>query len=211
MPGDLEFKVAIIGAGKVGSGLARALAAKGHTILFGVRNPSSDKTRAALALLRDKAVVTNIPDAIVYGDLIVLAVGWPDAAEIIRSLADHLKGKILIDTTNLFGDPTHDGRSGAEILAELAPEAQVVKCFNTIGSEHFTDPIFNDKPASMYLCGDDAEAKTFVGWLVSDLGFELVDAGPLSNAGALEAMGRLWVYLSKNGMGRDFAFKLVKK
>lgn len=211
MPGDLEFKVAIIGAGKVGASLAHALAARGHSILFGVRNPSSDKTRAALAGLRDRAVVTGIPDAIVYGDLIVLAVGWPGAAEVVRGLAGQLKGKILIDPTNVFNDPANDGRSAAEVLAELAPGAQVVKCFNIIGAEHFADPRFDGRPASMFLCGDDDEAKAFVTWLVSDLGFEPVDAGPLSNAASLEAMARLWVYLSRSGLGRDFAFRLVKK
>lgn len=211
MPGDLEFKIAIIGSGHVGASLARALAAKGHQILFGVRNAGSENTRAALAELRDKAIVTNIEDAIVYGDLIVLAVGWPDAAEIVRDIAGQLKGKIVIDATNVFGEAAHTGRSAAEMLAEIAPGAQFVKCFNTIGAEHLVDPEFDGKPAMMFMCGDDAEAKTFVGWLVSDLGFEMVDVGPLANAEALEAMARLWVYLSRNGMGRDFAFRLVKK
>jgi len=211
MPDDLEFKIAIIGAGEVGTNLAKALAEKGHQILFGVRNAGSDKARAALAELRDKAVATNIADAIVYGDLIVLAVTWPDAAEIVREIAGQLKGKIVIDATNVFGEAAHTGRSAAEMLADLAPGAQFVKCFNTIGAEHYLDPEFNGKPATMFLCGDDEEAKTFVGWLVSELGFDLVDAGPLSNAEALEGMARLWVYLSRSGMGRDFAFRLVRK
>ncbi len=211
MSEDLQFKVAIIGAGQVGANLARALAAKGHTILFGVRNAGSDKTRAALAALRTSAVATSIPDAIAYGDLIVLAVGWPDAGEIVRSHAAQLKGKILIDATNVFGEAAQAGKSAAETLAGLAPEAQVVKCLNTIGAEHLADPVFDGKPATMFLCGDDVEAKTFAAWLVENLGFEVVDAGPLANAGLLEAMARLWVALARSGMGRDIAFRLVKK
>jgi hypothetical protein len=63
----------------------------------------------------------------------------------------------------------------------------------------------------MFLCGDDEEARTFVGWLAGDLGFEVLDAGPLANAETLEAMARLWVYLARNGLGRDIAFRLVRK
>lgn len=212
MAGELELKVAIIGAGTVGAALAKALAARGHDILFGVRNPSSEKTRAALAELREKAVVTGIADAIMYGDLIVLAASWPGAAEIVRDHADELKGKILIDATNVFGEVARSVRqSAAEMLARLAPGAQVVKCFNTIGAEHYLDPEFDGKRAQMFVCGDDEEAKVFTGWLVSDLGFDMIDAGPLANAEALEAMARLWVYLSRSGSGRDIAFRLVRK
>ena len=210
MAEGLEFKVAIIGAGQVGTNVARALAARGHTIIFGVRNAGSDKTRAALAELRNNAVATSISDAIAYGDLIVLAVGWPDAGEVVRSCAAQLAGKIVIDATNVFGAAVQL-RSAAETLAELAPGAQIVKCFNTIGAEHLVDPMFGGKPATMFLCGDDIEAKTFAGWLVESLGFEVVDAGPLANAGMLEAMARLWVELARSGMGRDIAFRLVKK
>lgn len=211
MAEDLEFKVAIIGAGSVGTNLAKALAARGHTILFGVRNAGSEKTRAALAALRNSAVATSIPDAIAYGDLIVLAVGWPAAGEIVRGVAPQLSGKIVIDATNVFGESVQPGRSAAETLAELAPGAKIVKCLNTIGAEHYLDPLFDGKPATMFMCGDDMETKTFAAWLVENIGFQVVDAGPLANAGLLEAMARLWVSLSKSGMGRDIAFRLVKK
>jgi predicted dinucleotide-binding enzyme len=211
MPEGLEFKIAIIGAGNVGASLGKALAAKGHTIIYGVRNPASEKTRAALAALRNKAVATGIADAIGVADLIVLAVRWPDAEEVIRGIADQLKDKIVIDTTNVFGEAVQRGRSAAETLAHIAPGARFVKCFNTIGVEHYLDPVFDGQPATMFLCGDDEEARTFVGWLVSDLGFEVLDAGPLANAEMLEAMARLWVYLGRSPLGRDIAFRLVKK
>jgi 8-hydroxy-5-deazaflavin:NADPH oxidoreductase len=211
MPEGLEFKIAIIGAGEVGANLAKVLAAKGHTIIFGVRNPGSDKTRAALADLRDQAVATSIADAITIGDVIVLAVGWPDAGEVVTGIAGQLTGKIVIDTTNRFGEAVQLGHSAAEVLAQIAPAAQWVKCFNAIGAEHYLDPMFEGAPATMLLCGDDEEAKTFVGWLVSDAGFEVVDAGPLSTADMLESLGRLWLHLARSSLGRNFAFRLVKK
>jgi hypothetical protein len=210
MPEGLEFKIAIIGAGQVGASLGKALSAKGHTIIYGVRDPSSEKARATLADQRNTAVATGIADAIVYADIVIMAVNWPAAGEVIQAAAAPLKGKIVIDATNVFGEAIRSGTSAAEELARHAPGAHVVKCFNTIGAEHFLDPQFDGKPATMLLCGDDAEAKTFVGWLAGDLGFDVVDAGPLASAGMLEAMGRLWVHLMR-GMGRDIAFRLVKK
>jgi hypothetical protein len=211
MAEGLQFKIAIIGAGRVGASFGKALAAKGHTILFGVRDPNSEKARAALSDLRDKAIATSIADAITYADLIVLALGWPAAGEVVQAAAGQLKGKIVIDATNRFGEAALAATSAAEDLARLAPGAQVVKCFNTIGAEHYQSPLFDGKPASMLICGDDAEAKSFVGWLAGDLGFAVVDAGPLSSAGMLEALGRLWVVLAQGGLGRDIAFRLVKK
>lgn len=211
MPEGVEFKIAIIGAGEVGVTLGKALAAKGHTIVFGVRDPNSEKARAALAALRDKAVVTNIPDAVAFADLIVLALPWPAAGEVAQSLAAPLSGKIVIDITNRFNPPPGSGPSAAEDLARLMPGAKIVKGFNTIGAKHFLDPLFGGKPATMFLCGDDAEAVTFVGWLAGDLGFEVVEAGPLGNAGMLESLAKLWVTLARSGLGRDIAFRLVKK
>ena len=87
----------------------------------------------------------------------------------------------------------------------------MVKAFNTLGANRFDAPDFGPQTASMFICGDDAEARSVVMGLSSELGFDVVDCGPLANAIALEEMGRLWVWLARNGYGRDIAYKLLRK
>ena len=89
----------------------------------------------------------------------------------------------------------------------------MVKIFNTTGFNNMPDPV--DRTAShltMLYCGDDAEAKKTAAQLAHDIGFHPVDAGPLANARLLEPLAMLWVWLAvRGGMGRDFAFQIVKR
>src|SRR5262249_48773928 len=94
-------------------------------------------------------------------------------------------------------------------VARWAPGARVVKAFNTIGAQHMTDPRVGGERASMFLCGDDADARRIVAQLAETLGFEPVDAGPLRQARLLEPLALLWISLAyAHGQGPDIAFKL---
>jgi len=115
----------------------------------------------------------------------------------------------IIDSTNRF--TAGRAASGAEEIAGLAPGARVVKAFNTIGAELLAGPRFDMQSATMFICGGDAQAKSIVASLAQKLGFEVVDAGPLSSAGMLESLARLWVSLARGGLGRNIAFKLLRR
>src|SRR5581483_6014768 len=102
--------------------------------------------------------------------------------------------------------------SGAERLAAMAPGASVVKCFDTTGVSVFYEPLFQGTPATMFLAGDDKNAKGLVRALAEELGFECVDAGPLIASRHLEAMSAFWVFLAYDqDFGRNFAFKILKR
>lgn len=129
----------------------------------------------------------------------------------------NLKGKILIDCINPV-KPQLEGLelgldiSAAEQIAKMANDAKVIKAFNTIGNQHFKNPKFGDLNASGFICGDDDEAKKVVSQLVADLGFDVVDCGPLQNARLLEPLALLWIKLAYiHGFGPNIAFKLLKK
>ena len=77
--------------------------------------------------------------------------------------------------------------SDAEQVAQWVPGAKVVKKFNTVGYNIIADPQFSEGPVAMFYCGDDAEVKRTVASLIAELGFELLDAGPLTQARLLEA------------------------
>jgi predicted dinucleotide-binding enzyme len=122
-----------------------------------------------------------------------------------------LDGKIIIDATNRNIMAAESVPSAAEDVARLTPGAKVVKAFNTLGADQFAQPRFRDQTASMFICGDDSGAKSTVAALTAELGFEVVDCGPLANAAWLEALAKLWIYLARNQTGREVAFKLLRR
>jgi predicted dinucleotide-binding enzyme len=203
------MKIGIIGAGNVGGNLGTVLAANGHEVLFGVRDPQSDKTRALLDAAGPKARAGSAQDAAAFGDVLAVALRWDVLPEVLGQLGD-LDGKVVIDCTNRFSTPTGGSANSSEDLARMLPGTQVVRAFNTIGAEHYGSPVFGGERASMFIAGDDAQAKAVVGRLAEEMGFEVVDAGPLASAIALESLTRAWVGLSQQ-LGRDIAFKLLRR
>ena len=212
------MKLAIIGAGNVGGTLGRRWAELGHEVTFGIRNP----TRGAKAVkggdaLPAKARVASPADAAKGAEAVVLATPWGAAPDALREFgATRLVGVPLLDTTNPLGpDFTFDagagGESAAERLQSLAPEMRVVKIFNTTGANNMANPRYGDAGATMFYAGDDAGAKQVAAALAAALGFEPVDAGPLVRARELEHLAMLWISLAFGGMGREIAFRLVKR
>jgi|1186.fasta_scaffold376105_2 predicted dinucleotide-binding enzyme len=197
------MRIAIMGAGNVGGGLGTALAAAGHEVAFGVRDPSSDKTRAALAAARGARAAAPA-DAVRDADVTVFALRWDAVPETVAGLPS-LDGRIVIDAMNRFGgDPA---RSTTDDLAALLPGARLAKAFNTIGFENLTTARERRTKAAMFVAGDDPEAKRIALGLAEELGFEAVDAGPLANAKPLEEMVKVWLALSQT-FGRTVGFAI---
>ena len=147
--------------------------------------------------------------------MVVLTTPWNATQAAIQN-AGYLSGKILVDCTNplkpdLSGLTIGLDASAAEQIASWARGARVVKCFNTTGAENMTSPRFGADLAVMFIAGDDDAAKAIVVKLGDELGFEMVDAGALSIARLLEPVAMLWIHLAyRRGLGRDFAFKLLR-
>jgi len=209
------MKISIIGTGNVGSALGKGWASKGHTILFGTRQPESEKVQKLLTEVGEGSTAVSIPEAIQQANIIVLATPWNVLAQVTQSVNDW-QGKIVIDATN----PIAPGfqlavgytTSAAEQLAAHLPGASVVKAFNTTGSENMLDPLYDGEPITMFICGDDADAKTTVTELAESLGFEVADVGGLETARLIEPLAMVWINLAiKQGLGRNIAFKLVHR
>lgn len=210
------MKIAIIGAGNVGRALGRRLAVRGHEIYFGVREPQSLKYENLLEDIEEHAHLIPIQEAVTQAWVIILAVPWPAAREVIESIGD-LSGKILVDVTNplksdLSGLEIGFETSAGETIAEWAGNAQVVKAFNSTGSKNMENPVYDSGRITMFICGDDPESNNVIARIAEDIGFEVIDAGPLHAARYLESLAMLWVHLAYNqGWGRDFAFKLISR
>lgn len=210
------MKIGILGAGNVGGTLGRAWAKAGHDVCFGSRRPSDSRMGDLVKSAGARARAAMPGDAVAFGDVVLLATPWDATRQALQD-AGGLAGKILLDATNplqagLVGLDFVGGRSGAEQVAAWAPDARVVKIFNTTGFNVMADPRFGAERASMLHCGDDAPAKKVAGELAAAIGFDPVDAGPLTEARWLESFAMLWIRLAVvNGQGRDIAFRLMKR
>jgi NADPH-dependent F420 reductase len=210
------MKIAVIGTGNVGGTLGVRFAKNGHVVAFCSRNPTSDKVRKLLKEAGSKATAADAAVSVPNAEVVVLATPWDATLEIVRSLGN-VSGKIIIDATNplsndLTGLTVTQRSSAAELIAEAAEGARVVKAFNTINFGTMEDPSYGDTNADGFLCGDDEEAKKTVTGLLEELGIEPVDIGPLYTARFLENLALLWVHSAfKQKWGTDFAFKVIRR
>jgi predicted dinucleotide-binding enzyme len=210
------MKIGIIGAGNVGGTLGKAWAKKGHSIFFGVRHPTDDKTTQLVQSIGNKAQAGAVRDAAAFGQVVVLATPWPATEDAIKQAGD-LSGKVVIDCTNplkpdLSGLALGHSTSGAEQVAQWTKGAKVFKAFNTTGYNIMSDPVINGTRTVMFVCGDDEITKPLVLQLASEVGFDAVDAGKLVQARLLEPWAMLWISLAFRGnVGREFGFALLRR
>jgi predicted dinucleotide-binding enzyme len=204
--------IAIIGTGNVGRALGRGWSKAGHAVVYGTRSPDGDSAQKALADTA-RARLAAPDEAARDAEVVVLAVPWNAAEAVVDDLGD-LGGRVLVDATNPIGPGiTHAAAtSGGEQVAAWAANARVVKAFNTTGWENMADADYGDHRPAMFIAGDDADAKTIVADLAEALGFEAVDAGPMSRSRELEHLATLWVSQAVlQGRGRDFAFAVLRR
>lgn len=203
--------VAMIGTGNVGAALGRRFAENGHKIVYGSRDPSAADVRELIAATGNGAVATTQAEAAAQADIVILAVPWRAAEDVVRALPD-LTGKIVVDPTNPrvtaddgFADyPIED--SNAERIARLAPGAHVVKAFSTLGAETMLDPQLAGGPVTVPIVGDDRAAKERIAALTREIGLEAVDVGPLRHARIIEGLH----YLRANAYGGRINYHLPR-
>ncbi len=203
--------IVIVGAGNVGSALGHGWRRAGHTVTFAVRDPNKRNK-----LGEDQGIaVVPMDGAAAAADVVALTVPWPAVGPALQAMGP-LAGKIVLDATNPltpdFALAVGHNDSAAETVARLAPGARVVKAFNTTGFNNMADSRYPGGKLVMLVAGDDADAKNTVLALASDLGFDGVDAGPLTMSRYLEPMAMVWIKLATTQkMGRDFGFALLRR
>lgn len=199
--------ITIIGAGNIGGTLAEKWKAAGHSILIGARNPSDEETLKWAAGL--DARVLSIADAVQQGDAVLIATPGKVVAEMATSLGETLRGKLVMDATNMAGPP---GTSlGFDALRNAGADA--VKVFNCTGWENLADPRYGNELADMFMAGGSQEAKANVRELVKAIGFsDAIDMGGDDKVHLLEAFALVWIDLAiMQKMGRGIAFKLMRR
>jgi hypothetical protein len=196
--------ISIIGSGNMATAIGTRAAQHGHTIEFMGRNAA--KAQALADQIGNGATVGTF-GATPLGDIVIVAVLYTGAVEVVAHYGDALSGKILVDITNPFnvdvsGLVTTAGDSVSQQIAAAAPEGtHVVKAFNSI----LHDVLAQDKPVDVFFAGDGAEAKARVAAFLESLDMRPLDAGGLEMTWVLEWAGILLVGLARNGAGFDIA------
>jgi predicted dinucleotide-binding enzyme len=207
------MRIAVIGAGNVGTNLGSSWEQAGHEVTYGVRNPK-DKKYAALA---DKGMqLKDVREAAAGAEVVVFATPWPATKAAIEECGK-LAGKIVVDCTNplkedLSGLAIGLTTSAGEQVAGWAKGASVYKAFNTTGADNMSPTAIYPVKAVMFVCGDDAEKKPKVLELVKDVGFDARDAGGMEVSRLLEPLAMLWIHLTiRQGFGKDWAFAVMNR
>jgi 8-hydroxy-5-deazaflavin:NADPH oxidoreductase len=196
------MQITIIGTGNMARGIGTRAVAGGHDVTLVGTEP--EKAQALAGELGGSARAGES----VEGDVVVLAVPYAAAADIVRSFGDQLDGKVVVDITNPVDlntfEPLQVEGSGAQQIAAAAPGgARVVKAFNTTFAGTLVEGAVAGQPLDVFIAGDDEGAKGTVSQLAESGGLRPVDAGPLARARELEALGYLHMALQQ-GLGTGF-------
>jgi predicted dinucleotide-binding enzyme len=196
--------ITIIGSGNMANAIGTRAAKHGHSVEFMGRD--SAKAQALADQIGGGATVGTF-GARPVGDIVIVAVLYGDAVDVIAHYGDALAGKILIDITNPFnadvsGLVTTAGNSISQQIAAAAPDdAEVVKALNSI----LRGVLAADRPVDAFLAGDSANAKIRVAAFLESLDMRPLDTGGLEMAHVLEWAGVLLVGVARNGAGFDVA------
>jgi predicted dinucleotide-binding enzyme len=212
------MKIGIIGSGAVAQSLATGFIRHGHQVTLGTRDPG----KLADWLAQNQAArVAGVVEAARFGDVVVLAVKGSAAQAVVESLGSAaLGGKVVIDTTNPIADvPPINGvlkfftdldDSLMERLQAAVPSARFVKAFSCVGAGLMVNPALKGGRPTMFICGNDSDARRTVTEILDQFGWDIEDMGTAEAARGIEPLCILWCipgFLRNEWM---HAFKLVR-
>jgi predicted dinucleotide-binding enzyme len=218
----MPSRIAILGAGDVGSTLGRKWAEAGHTVAYGVRDASSARAGKLRQQLGDRVRIAGITEALAGSEVVLLAVTGSAVAELAATHAAHLAGKTLIDATNqrVKGQAEATGEWGEKntlnshaVLAAHAPDARYYRAFNSYSWEILAEPVFDGVAADLFYCGPEGGSLPVVEQLIADIGLNPVRLGGLEQLETADNMLALWAATAMfQGKGRDrTAFKMLHR
>jgi len=210
------MKIGVVGSGKVGKALGAWAAKVGFAVAFASRKESDAQDAARNAGYCTQAM--DVAALVRECDMLLLTLPYKEIEGVLAPLQKDLAGKTLVDVSNPI---TEDRRaltighttSGAETIAAQFPMANVVKAFNAVFAEVYAlqHPQIDGRAISIFYAGDNLDAKEGVWELITRLGFDAVDAGPLETARYLEPLSLLNIHLGRElGFGPRIGFALLR-
>ncbi len=225
------MNIAVLGTGMVGQALAGRLAALDHAVTVGTRDPQDTLARtepdgmgnppfAAWHAEHPHVALASFADAAAGAELVVLAGNGAAAADMLSAAgAANLAGKVVLDISNPLdfsaGFPpslfVKDTDSLGEQLQRTFPEARLVKSLNTLNASLMVDPARLGQSSTVFLSGDDADAKATVSVLLKSFGHDdVIDLGGIETARGTEMLLPLWLRLMAALGTPHFNVKVVR-
>lgn len=204
--------ITIIGTGNMSRGIATRALAGGHSVTLLGHTPG--KADALASELSGDVHAGTVGDALA-GDVVVLAIPYGAIDDVLAQYGDQLSGKTVVDITNpvdfsSFTPLSVEAGSAAAEIAQKAPNANVVKAFNTTFAGTLANGAVAGQPLDVFLASDDEAAKGAVRDLAEGGGLRAVDAGGLARAHELEALGYLHMAVQQStGTGFASALKVL--
>jgi predicted dinucleotide-binding enzyme len=214
------MKIGILGSGIVGRVLASAFLNEGHAVMLGTRNISKDEV-IKWQNENKSGSLGSFQETARFGEVIVLAVSGLAVEDAIRLAGhEHFFEKIVIDATNpIAAVPPENGvlkffttleDSLMERIQKILPDARLVKAFNSAGNAYMYKPKFPGGTPTMFICGNNDEAKKIVTEILTSFGWETEDMGKAEAARAIEPLCILWCIPGFIRNQWTHAFKLLK-
>ncbi|MEU3449133.1 NAD(P)-binding domain-containing protein [Streptomyces thermolilacinus] len=210
------MKIGILGTGNVGRALAGAWARAGHEVVLGSRRAEDAQAVAELTAAVRGVRVEDPASAAAGADVVVNATpGTASVPLLARIGAPALAGKVLLDVAVGFtedNDLSHLGESLGEEIQRTFPDTRVVKTLCTIDCQLMIDPASVEGPSTVFLSGDDADAKRVVGALLNDLGWpreSLLDLGGIATARGQEHYSLLFIGIANAIGSYGFGIRVV--
>ncbi len=212
-------KIGILGSGMVGKALAAGFIKHGYSVMAGSRDPRKlEEWKDEMG----KGLQTgDFAQTAEFGDIIVLATKGTVVKNTIElARVTNFAGKTILDAVNPIADKepvngvlsffTNNDQSLMEELQQLVPDAHFVKAFNSVGAHFMVNPEFESRP-TMFICGNNPDAKADASEILDKFGWEVEDMGAAEAARAIEPLCILWCIPGFRENRWSHAFKLLKK
>lgn len=226
------MKIAVFGTGTVGPAVAGALAKLGHDVVIGTRDPQATLARTEAGPMGDvpfsqwhaehgDVTLTTFAEAAAGSEIVVNATSGTGSLDALNAAgADNLAGKVIVDIANPLDfsqgfppslNPVNTDSLGEQIQRAF-PAARVVKTLNTMNAGVMVDPAsVAGGDHSVFVSGNDADAKTVVAGLLADLGHrDIIDLGDITTARGTEMLLPIWLRLWGAFGNADFNFKIAR-
>lgn len=212
-------KIGVLGSGVVGKVLSAGFKNHGYDVMIGSREPA--KLREWMETDGQVEKAGTFEEAASFGDIVVLATKGTAALDALKLAgAPSLHGKTVIDATNPIADAPPDNgvlkftttldRSLMEDLQDAFPDGHFVKAFNSVGNAFMVDPDFGGIKPTMFIAGNNENAKAEVRSVLDQFGWETEDMGGAEAARAIEPLCILWCIPGFRSNQWSHAFKLLK-
>lgn len=209
-------KVGVIGSGTVAQVLAKGFKSKGYDVQIGSR-----EGKKLAEFSKESGIASGtFAEVASFGEIIVLAVKGTAAESAVSLAGAGLKGKLVLDATNPIADAPPDNgilryftapnESLMERLQKAAPEAHFVKAFSCVGNAFMIDPKLPGGPPTMFICGNDADAKARTREILTQFGWDAEDIGKVEGARAIEPLCQLWCAPGLQRNQWAHAFKMLR-